>query len=298
MPDTDRMETLPTSEAQTTQPQSAAEPRAAVRPDYDSPWKEAIEQYFDAFLAFFFPRVHADIDWDKGYEFLNTELERVVRDATLGRRYADELVKVFLRDGTEAWLLIHIEVQGYPEQALHQRLYVYNYRIFGRYGVDVVTLVVLTEDMPASQRVPIVGRAGAGAWCFAFRWRGCVTSGRPGRPWNRVGTPLPSWSWHTSRRVMCRRAQRANRPSCGSSVGCTLRDIVGRRFWRCFILSTGYWSCPLLSSRRFGRNFATLRGSSVCRISPAWNALGCKRGLSRGSNRGSNRGSATPKIWC
>jgi hypothetical protein len=41
-----------------------------------------------------------------------------------------------------------------------------------------------------------------------------------------------------------------------------------------------------------------LRGSSVCRISPAWNALGCKRGLSRGSNRGSNRGSATPKIWC
>jgi hypothetical protein len=121
------MEMLPTPEAQTAQPQPVAEPSAAVRPDYDSPWEEAIEQYFEAFLAFFFPRVHRDIDWTKGYEFLNTELERVVRDATLGRRYADELVKVFLRNGMETWLLIHIEVQGYPEQALNQRLYVYNY---------------------------------------------------------------------------------------------------------------------------------------------------------------------------
>lgn len=95
------METLPTPAPQTTQLPPIAEPGAAVRPDYDSPWKEAIEQYFEAFLAFFFPRVHRDIAWDKSYEFLNTELERIVRDAMVGRRYADELVKVFLRDGTE-----------------------------------------------------------------------------------------------------------------------------------------------------------------------------------------------------
>jgi len=104
------MERPPTPELHGVPPQPTAESSAVARSDYDSPWKEAIEQYFEAFLAFFFPRVHADIDWDKGYEFLNTELERVVRDAVLGRRYADELVKVFLRDGTETWLLIHIEV--------------------------------------------------------------------------------------------------------------------------------------------------------------------------------------------
>src|SRR5881628_2269112 len=144
------MEMSPPPAPRADQDQPAALPAAAERSDYDSPWKEAIEQYFEAFLAFFFPRVHADIAWDKGYELLNTELERVVRDATLGRRYADELVKVFLRDGTETWLLIHIEVQGYPEPALNQRLYVYNYRIFDRYGVNVVTLVVLTEDIPAA----------------------------------------------------------------------------------------------------------------------------------------------------
>ena len=30
--------------------------------DYDSPWKEALEIYFRAFLALFFPNIHADID--------------------------------------------------------------------------------------------------------------------------------------------------------------------------------------------------------------------------------------------
>jgi hypothetical protein len=168
MPDTDPMERPPTPASYSAPPQPTAEPSAVARPDYDSPWKEAIEQYFEAFLAFFFPRVHADIDWDKGYEFLNTELERVVRDATLGRRYADELVKVFLRDGTETWLLIHIEVQGYPERALNQRLYVYNYRIFDRYGVDVVTLVVLTEDIPASHTRPY--RRARWGWGVLFRF--------------------------------------------------------------------------------------------------------------------------------
>src|SRR5436305_396482 len=28
--------------------------------DYDSPWKEALDRYFEAFLLFFFPHAHAD----------------------------------------------------------------------------------------------------------------------------------------------------------------------------------------------------------------------------------------------
>lgn len=125
-----------------------------ARADYDSPWKEAIEQYFQDFLAFFFPRIHADIAWDRGYTFLDTELERVVRDATLGRRYADRLVKVFLRDGSETWLLIHLEIQSYPDPELPKRLYIYNYRIFDRYDVEVVTLLLLTTDLPATHTQP------------------------------------------------------------------------------------------------------------------------------------------------
>lgn len=67
----------------------------------------------------------------------------------MGRRYADKLVKVHLRDGRETWLLIHIEVRGYPDAAFEKRMFVYNYRTFDRYDVEVVSLAVLTDDAPS-----------------------------------------------------------------------------------------------------------------------------------------------------
>ncbi len=33
--------------------------------NYDEPWKEALSEYFEAFLCFFFPEVHQLIDWTK-----------------------------------------------------------------------------------------------------------------------------------------------------------------------------------------------------------------------------------------
>ncbi|HTU23186.1 MAG TPA: hypothetical protein VMG10_34440 [Gemmataceae bacterium] len=114
--------------------------------EQDSPWKEALERYLPSFLALYFPAVHAAINWTRGYEWLNTELRQVVRDAELGKRLADVLVKVWRHDGEESWLLIHIEVQGWPEQDFAQRLFVYHYRIFDRYNRQVVTLAVLADD--------------------------------------------------------------------------------------------------------------------------------------------------------
>ena len=42
--------------------------------DFDSPWKEVLDRYFPAFLDFFFPNIHADIDWSRDYEMLDKEL--------------------------------------------------------------------------------------------------------------------------------------------------------------------------------------------------------------------------------
>ena len=58
-----------------------------------SPWKEIVESYFDDFLRFFFPDVHDGIDWSRGHESLDGELQAIVRDAELGRRLADKLCK-------------------------------------------------------------------------------------------------------------------------------------------------------------------------------------------------------------
>ncbi len=116
--------------------------------DYDSPWKEALDEWFAPFLAFFFPHVHREIDWTRGYEGLDKELQQVTPDAEQGRRYADKLVRVWLHDGSEEWLLIHIEVQGQREKDFERRVFVYNYRIFDKYNRTVVSLVVLADDEP------------------------------------------------------------------------------------------------------------------------------------------------------
>lgn len=123
-----------------------SEPEAAEpTDDLDGPWKEALGRYFEASLALLFPKVHAGIDWSRGHEFLDTELQRIVRDAQLGRRLADRLVKVHRKGGAEAWVLVHVEVQGQPDAAFPKRMYVYNYRIFDAHDREVCSLGVLGD---------------------------------------------------------------------------------------------------------------------------------------------------------
>jgi len=114
--------------------------------DYDTPWKDVLENYFFEFLAFFFPKAYRDIDLDRRYRFLDKELKQVVRDAKLGRRYADKLAEVRLKDGTKAWILIHVEVQGKKEKQFAERMFVYNYRIFDKYRRTVVSFAVLADE--------------------------------------------------------------------------------------------------------------------------------------------------------
>jgi hypothetical protein len=116
--------------------------------DYDSPWKEALDSYFEAFLALLFPEAHIQIDWSRGFEPLDKEFQQVVREAELGRRYVDKLVKVWTKDGVECWVLVHVEVQTARDVEFAKRMYVYNYRIFDRYNRPVASLAVLADDDP------------------------------------------------------------------------------------------------------------------------------------------------------
>jgi hypothetical protein len=116
--------------------------------DYDGPWKEMLDGYFPDFMAFFFPDAYRDIDWSRGYESLDTELQQIVRDAELGRRLADKLMKVWRRNGAEQVVMIHVEVQGDRKTEFLQRMYIYHYRFFDRYGGSVVSIAVLADDDP------------------------------------------------------------------------------------------------------------------------------------------------------
>jgi hypothetical protein len=119
-----------------------------LRDEYDNPWKEAISIYFQPFIELLFPDVNAIVDWTRDYEFLDTVLQQVTRDDEIGERTADKLVKVWLKDGTETWILIHVEVQSQYQANFAERMYIYNSRIFGVYQQKVLSLAVLADDSP------------------------------------------------------------------------------------------------------------------------------------------------------
>lgn len=114
--------------------------------EFDTPWKDILQIYFEEFILFFFPQAHQEIDWAIPPEFLDKELQQVVRDAELGRRLVDKLVKIYLRNGEEAWVLLHVEVQSQEESDFAERMFTYHYRIYDRYKRSVASLALLGDE--------------------------------------------------------------------------------------------------------------------------------------------------------
>jgi hypothetical protein len=111
----------------------------------DELWKKIIEDLFEDFVAFFMPDLYPDVDFSKGYTFLDKELHKTTHKGKGKKRYPDHLVKVYLKDGTEQWILIHIEVQGYGEDTFPLRMFTYFYRIFDKYQQPVVALCIFID---------------------------------------------------------------------------------------------------------------------------------------------------------
>jgi len=113
--------------------------------DFDTPWKEVVMHHFPEFMAFYFPLAHAAIDWSRPHTFLDQEFGALTRDAELGKRLLDKLVSVYLHDGSEQWVLVHLEVQGWRDARFAERMFVYNYRVYDRYQRPVASLALLTD---------------------------------------------------------------------------------------------------------------------------------------------------------
>jgi hypothetical protein len=113
---------------------------------YDQPWKQGIEWYFSQFLEFGFPVIHNSIDWSKGFQILEQELQEIVGESASEKVYADKLFQVYLLEGKEVWILIHIEIQSQPDQDFGKRMYQYNYRAFDRYEKPVISLALLGDE--------------------------------------------------------------------------------------------------------------------------------------------------------
>ena len=62
-------------------------------------WKATLEELFDDFLRFFYPEADELFDLNRGFEYLDKELEQLfpTDDENYAPRYVDKLVKEFTR---------------------------------------------------------------------------------------------------------------------------------------------------------------------------------------------------------
>lgn len=111
----------------------------------DTLWKSIIESLIDDFLWYFFPNYADQIDFERGFEFLDTELQKLIPDNPGKKRHADKLIKVWFKNGQEAWFLIHVEIQGYQDYWMGLRLFECIYRIRDKFQRPVTGLAIYTD---------------------------------------------------------------------------------------------------------------------------------------------------------
>ena len=116
------------------------------RADADSPWKLILRQYFQQAIEFFFPNVAEQIDWTIPVEFLDKEFTQLTPNSEIGKRLADQLVKVYQKGGNSIILLIHLEVQAEPEDIFPERIFTYLIRIFDYFHQVPISLAILCDS--------------------------------------------------------------------------------------------------------------------------------------------------------
>ena len=116
------------------------------RADQDSPWKRILRLYFQDAMEFFFPQIAEGIDWSYPIEFLNKEYQQLTPDSEIGKRLADQLVKVYQKGGDAIILLIHLEVQAEPEELFPERVFTYMLRIFDYFHQIPISLAILCDE--------------------------------------------------------------------------------------------------------------------------------------------------------
>jgi len=125
--------------------------------------KSAFEEAFPDLLRFFFDKADIIFDIERGFEFLDKELSELFPELEKqgGSRFADMLVKTYLMNGREEWILVHIEIEAGTLKNFARRMFQYYYRIYDRFEVEIAALAVFTggnnQYRPSQYRKDFLG---------------------------------------------------------------------------------------------------------------------------------------------
>ena len=146
--------------------------KAAKEPRRDDIlWKELLSRFFVPMFHSLLPDLARDLDERRDVVFLDKELRRLARFTRRpeggepdGNRFVDLLANVPLRTREDAWILLHVEVQGRGgNEDFPLRMHRYRGLLEGRYRRHVCALALLIEPLSEAQS------------CGVYSWEGYGT---------------------------------------------------------------------------------------------------------------------------
>ncbi len=132
----------------------------------DRLWKAVLEHVFQDFLKFFFADALEIFDFTKDFEFCDKELDELFpehrKGGHKGVRYVDKLVKVYLKDGSERFILCHVEVQSQRGRGdLGLRMLDYYIKLREKFKVPITAIAILGDSSkkyrPSSHEEGLLG---------------------------------------------------------------------------------------------------------------------------------------------
>ncbi|MDQ0157311.1 PD-(D/E)XK nuclease family transposase [Robertmurraya andreesenii] len=116
--------------------------------DHDRLFKELIKTFFQEFIEAFFPEEYGYIDFSQ-LTFLDKE---IYTDIVMGeKREVDILVETKLK-GKDTIVIVHIEPQSYFQHEFHERMFIYNSRLYEHHRKPILPIAVFSypnkRDIP------------------------------------------------------------------------------------------------------------------------------------------------------
>jgi predicted transposase/invertase (TIGR01784 family) len=115
------------------------------RRDDDGAWKFLIGKFFYDMLRRCLPLLYENADIGKLPVFLDKELNEIRGRVKGKKRTVDLLVSVPMKNGTDEWVWLHLEIQGRGGGDLSSRMFQYMALIHARYGKPLVALAIITS---------------------------------------------------------------------------------------------------------------------------------------------------------
>jgi hypothetical protein len=112
---------------------------------FDAGWKMILYTYLYPLVQKIFPDLYHTLDTTFAPEFLNTELQKLDPQASIGHLYPDVLVRIRSKQGHEQLILCHIEVQTKIDTSIEERMFRYAIRIYHYFNQIPLGILIMAD---------------------------------------------------------------------------------------------------------------------------------------------------------